>query len=177
MGERGSSGGARLLTAALVLLMVAPLLGQQPLVSDKMTEAVLEEVFALINKLRQGKGLPALKRQADLDKLARDHAANMGRQDKFGDDGKNGHVLDWKGFEDRLKASPYKYKIAAENLHASQGFPAAKVASVAAKSWKDSPGHWKTICNGNLTETGVGVARGKSGKWYFVQVFGTPRSP
>jgi uncharacterized protein YkwD len=168
--------GDRVLPVALVLLVVLPLLGQQASLPDKQRDAVREQVFTLINKLRHDQGLRALKRQSELDKLAQDHATNLGRQDKLGDDGKNPHVLDGKNPDARLKASPYIAKRFSENIAFCRGIPANKVASVAARGWKSSPPHWKTICNGDFTETGVGVARGKSGRWYFVQVFGTPKA-
>ena len=156
-----------------VLLVGVPVLAQ-PL-SDKETATVREETFTTINKLRQEEKVLALKRQKDLDKLAQDHAANLARQDKYGDDGVNGHVLDGKDFVDRLKASPYPYRTAGENVHGNQQESSKQAVQEAVQAWKNSPGHWSSIINGRFTETGLGVGRGKSGRWYFVQVFAAPR--
>jgi len=43
--------------------------------------------------------------------------------------------------------------------------------------WKRSPGHRRNMLTPNITEIGVGAAQGKSGRWYFVQVFGRPHAP
>jgi len=40
--------------------------------------------------------------------------------------------------------------------------------------WRKSSGHRANMLGKDYTEMGAGVAQSKSGKWYFVQVFGKP---
>jgi uncharacterized protein YkwD len=40
--------------------------------------------------------------------------------------------------------------------------------------WKNSPGHRRNLLLAQVTEIGVGAAKGRSGRWYFVQLFGSP---
>jgi len=41
--------------------------------------------------------------------------------------------------------------------------------------WKKSPGHRKNLLDPHVTEIGLGMAQGKSHKWYICQDFGHPR--
>jgi uncharacterized protein YkwD len=45
------------------------------------------------------------------------------------------------------------------------------------QGWEASPGHRRNLLLADVTELGVGAAQGKSGRWYFVQVFGRPLNP
>jgi len=45
------------------------------------------------------------------------------------------------------------------------------------EDWKRSSGHRRNMLTPDIVEIGVGAAQGKSGRWYFVQVFGRPLHP
>jgi uncharacterized protein YkwD len=127
------------------------------------------------NAFRAQNGLGLLKPKVQLIVVAQNHARNMARQDKFGDSDQNGHILDGHNFEYRIEASGYSFERAAENVGYQRvhGDPAAAMM----EDWKRSPGHRRNMLTPNITEIGVGAAQGKSGRWYFVQVFGRPHAP
>jgi serine/threonine protein kinase/uncharacterized protein YkwD len=136
-------------------------------------EKARARAIELVNGLRKEEGQLPLKVNAELVRIAQGHANNMARQDKYGDDDKDGHTLDGKHFTDRTKESTYPFGAAGENNHRNRN--AADPTALAAMSWKKSPASYKTLTTPHYTETGMGVAVGKSGYWYFCQVFATPQ--
>jgi uncharacterized protein YkwD len=131
-----------------------------------------QKVIEGTNAFRRSKGLAALEADVRLILIAQAHARNMARQDKFGDSDKNGHVLDGNGMEYRMKYGGYQFARVAENV----GFENVRSDPAAAMldGWKLSPGHRRNMLLPDVTEIGVGAAQGKSGRWYFVQLFGRP---
>jgi uncharacterized protein YkwD len=141
--------------------------------SSVSVNAYEQKVIDRTNAFRAENKLPPLKPKAQLIVVAQNHARNMARQDRFGDSDENGHVLDGKGFEDRIKASGYPFARAAENVGYQYNKPDPPAAMM--QGWKDSPGHRRNMLIADINEMGVGAAQGKSGRWYFVQVFGRPQ--
>jgi uncharacterized protein YkwD len=137
--------------------------------------ALEQRVIEETNAFRKGRGLAALKPSVRLLAIAQNHARNMARQDKFGDSDKNGHVLDGRNVDYRIKVGGYAFSRVAENVgyQPNRGDPAAAMM----EGWKNSSGHRKNMLLSDITEIGVGAAQGKSGRWYFVQVFGRPEEP
>ena len=72
--------------------------------------------------------------------------------------------------QDRMNAAGYHWRGMTENL--AQGYPSTASVMTA---WMNSPGHRANLVSTRLTETGVGVATGKDGHRYWVQVFATPQ--
>ncbi len=134
-----------------------------------------QEIVQSANAFRGENKLLPLKPSVQLMAVAQSHARNMARQDKFGDTDKNGHILDGKHFEDRIKVSGYPFTRAAENVGYELG--KSDPAGAMLEDWKHSPGHRRNILTTEFTEIGVGAAQGSSGRWYFVQVFGRPQPP
>lgn len=132
-----------------------------------------QKIIDATNAFRAQNGLGALKPTVQLLVVAQNHARNMARQDRFGDSDHNGHVLDGRSFEDRIAVSGYPFARAAENV----GYQLNKgdAAGAMMDGWKHSSGHRRNMLTPEITEIGVGAAQGKSGRWYFVQVFGLPR--
>ena len=64
----------------------------------------------------------------------------------------------------------YAYRSSGENVAEGYTSGAALMAS-----WMTSPPHRANILSAKYTETGVGMARSKSGRVYSVQVFGRPK--
>jgi uncharacterized protein YkwD len=148
----------------------------RPAASTSVSVNSLEQkIIQATNAFRDHNRLPPLKPSVQLTVVAQSHARNMARQDKFGDTDKNGHVLDGNGFEDRIKASGYAFAQVAENVGYQSNKPDLAVAMM--EGWQDSPGHRRNMLTPQVTEIGVGAAQGKSGRWYFVQVFGRPQPP
>jgi uncharacterized protein YkwD len=119
----------------------------------------------LTNKARKKEKLPPLTVNETLFKVARAHSANMARQQKME------HVLDDKNPADRIKAAGYKYSYAGENVAAGNGWSLDEVF----QCWLDSEPHMKNIMTTEFTEIGIGIARDGQNKYYYTQVFATPR--
>jgi len=73
--------------------------------------------------------------------------------------------------EDRIAAANYRWRTLGENVAFGQA-NAAKVLD----SWMHSTGHRTNILNSTFTEMGAGYAIDRSGRPYYVQVFGRPLS-
>lgn len=134
-----------------------------------------QKVIDQTNAFRRRNALGALEPDARLMRIAQAHAANMARQDRFGDTDRNGHVLDGRNVEYRIQAGGYEFARVAENVGYQLNRP-DPVASMM-QGWKDSPGHRRNMLLPDVVEIGVGAAQGKSGRWYFVQLFGRPINP
>ena len=134
-----------------------------------------QKIIEATNAFRAENHLDPLKPSVRLIVIAQKHARNMARQDKFGDTDKNGHVLDGKSLSDRIQAGGYEFGRVAENVGYQLNKP--DPADSMMEGWKTSPGHRRNLLLADVTEIGVGAAQGKSGRWYFVQVFGRPAGP
>lgn len=143
--------------------------------SSVSVNSLEQKVIQGTNAFRDENRLAPLKPNVQLIVVAQSHAHNMARQDRFGDSDQNGHVLDGKQFEDRIKVSGYPFTRVAENVGYQLNKPDPSAAMM--QDWKNSTGHRRNMLTAELTEIGVGAAQGKSGRWYFVQVFGHPQPP
>lgn len=134
--------------------------------------SVEQRVIESTNAFRRHNALAALEPNARLTAIAQGHVRNMARQDKFGDTDRNGHVLDGRDMEYRIRAGGYAFGLTAENVgyQLNRGDPVVAMMD----GWKKSPGHRRNLLLAEVTEIGVGAAKGKSGRWYFVQLFGRP---
>lgn len=137
--------------------------------------ALEQRVVVETNAFRRANALAALKPDVQLVQIAQAHAANMARQDRFGDTDRNGHVLDGRNVEYRIKAGGYAFARVAENVGYQLNRP-DPVASMM-QGWKDSPGHRRNMLLADVSQIGVGAAQGRSGRWYFVQLIGRPPDP
>jgi uncharacterized protein YkwD len=155
---------------ALVLISLGAVLG-----GNAEAEKVRTRIFELTNEFRKAEKKKPLKINVKLAAAAQKHAENMARQDKYGDDGDNGHILDGKGPKDRIDREGYKAAATAENVAFFSGGPAGQVGAMVMDGWKNSPKHRANLVADKLTEIGIGVAQSKTGQWYFVQDFGKPR--
>jgi uncharacterized protein YkwD len=128
----------------------------------KMTK---EETFFLneLNRERKEKELEPLTANMTLIRLARQHSANMAKQDKMD------HVLDEKNPSDRAKDIGYNYMRLGENIAYGKGVELEAIH----KGWMNSPPHRENILNPDFTEVGIGIVTDPQGKMWFTQVFGT----
>jgi uncharacterized protein YkwD len=152
-------GLALLWTCGLGLCADQPANKNEPKFTPSKEEQLLID---LTNKERDKEGLPPLKPNEKLFKAARDHAANMAKQNLMK------HELDGKTPLDRVKAVGYVPSYSGENIAA--GFPPAE----AIKKWMGSEGHRANILSKDLTEIGVGIGKNLEGKPFYAQVFGSP---
>jgi uncharacterized protein YkwD len=126
------------------------------------------EMVRLTNAERSRAGRAPLAASPRLMKAAQLHAEQMVAR------GQMAHDLPGARYpqtEDRLAAVQYRWLAYAENVAYGQPDPVS-----ALESWMDSSGHRRNILDASMTELGTGVARDRSGRRYYVQVFGRPRS-
>ena len=119
-----------------------------------------KEVFNLINTQRNNNGLPSLKIDSEVQKVARIKAQDIVDNNYFS------HTSPTYGSPfDMLKSFKVSYKTAGENIAGNSS------NSGAVNAWMNSPGHKANILNSSFNYTGIGVvSSSKYGKIY-VQMF------
>lgn len=117
-----------------------------------------KQVVELVNKERAKQGLPALKIDNELSKVARVKSNDMATNKYFD------HTSPTYGSPfDMMKKFGIKYSTAGENIAMGQRTPEEVM-----KAWMNSDGHRANILNKNYTHIGVGyVANGN----YWTQEF------
>jgi uncharacterized protein YkwD len=132
-------------------------------------------LYQWTNMDREMSGQAALFVNPLLQSVAQAHADDMASQDRFGDTDTDGHILNGHDLVYRVGAVGYAWSTLGENVAYNLGF--ADPAAAFMEQWWNSPPHRANILNPAFTETGLGVARGASGRTYAVQVFARPASP
>lgn len=119
------------------------------------------QVINLTNQQRKKRGLPPLKANWELSRVARYKAQDMRDKNYFS------HTSPTYGSPfTMIKNFGLSYSSAAENIAAGQSTPQSVV-----NAWMNSPGHRANILNPNYTEIGVGYAKGGSYGYYWSQMF------
>ena len=118
------------------------------------------KAFQLLNADRAANGLPALKINMSLVRLAENYAQDMINRKYFSHYNPEGQSP-----FDRMTAAGISYRAAGENLAINTNVTAAE------KAFMNSSGHRANILNANYTEVGVGVRTSPSGSVYVVQEF------
>jgi uncharacterized protein YkwD len=125
-----------------------------------------DEVLLRTNAARRAGGLPALERSINLMSAAQIQADQMAKA------GTMAHELPGAAYptlKSRLGAVSYDMRAAGENIAEGQ-----RSAAEALDTWMHSAGHRANILSSDYTELGTGVALGRNGNLYWVQVFGRP---
>ncbi|HZH60097.1 MAG TPA: CAP domain-containing protein [Metabacillus sp.] len=117
-----------------------------------------QQVVDLTNQERAKQGLPALKVDLELSKVAREKSSDMQKNNYFS------HTSPTYGSPfDMMKQFGISYKTAGENIAKGQRTPQEVV-----NAWMNSSGHRQNILSSNFTHIGVGhVAEGN----YWTQQF------
>ncbi len=121
-------------------------------------KAIENEVIALTNKERAKHGLPPLKQNWELSRVARYKSQDMSDKNYFS------HTSPTYGspFE-MIKSFGISYSASAENIAQGQ-----RTAAEVVNAWMNSSGHRANILNGTYTEIGVGFYREGN---YWTQMF------
>lgn len=131
---------------------------------DEQYSELVNRVHRQVNEFRREHGLKPLTLDPIISAEAREHSAEMAR---------SGKTISHRGFNQRLEDIRKKipYRAAAENVAAAVGYedPARTVV----EGWKKSPEHRKNML-GDFSLTGIGVAQGKDGTYFFTQIFIKP---
>jgi uncharacterized protein YkwD len=126
--------------------------------SEDLT-AIEQEIFRLVNKYRANRGLKQLEWFGSVAAVCRRHSAKMAsKKVKVGHD----------GFDKRQKeiSDQIDMNSMAENVATGKGVSQDFIV----EQWSNSPMH-KANMEGDYTNTGIGVARGKDGTLYYTQIF------
>lgn len=124
------------------------------------------EVLSGVNRVRQEQGLPALRRDAELDRLARQYCLILIRDKDFSHNAPSGGSL-----EQRLERGGVTgWRIAGENL--ARSLNATEPAAEAVRGWQLSPGHRRNMLGAEYNLCGTGVVHDPdSGYVYVVQIY------
>lgn len=142
---------------------------------------VERSILHYTNKERRGLGRKALKGHSALIKAARGHSRYMARTGSYSHTGAKGSSP-----FDRTKAAGY-FSPTGENIwnvmpqRGGGGTWKSRfrwksewqLGRAAVISWMNSPGHRQNLLSTEWKHIGVGVARGKRGRYYLTQNFGT----
>jgi uncharacterized protein YkwD len=130
---------------------------------------IIDTVFLLTNRERVRASLTPLRRNPELARAAQLQAEQMAAA------GKTAHEIPGSRYPTlaaRLKLVSYQYRAVGENV--AEGYTSGAALMAA---WMTSAPHRANLLSARYTETGVGMARSKSGRTYHTQVFGRPRAP
>ncbi|MFL5457038.1 MAG: CAP domain-containing protein [Myxococcales bacterium] len=142
-------GGPQVVAIRRIFVGVAPPLSPPPEPADR--DPGIAGVEAGIARLRAQHGLPALRRDAELDAVAELHSREMARTGTFA------HVLPSDGnVGDRLDRAGYARRAAGENIGLGET-PLAAHAGIAS-----SPAHLSNLLDPRFSRVGLGTARGPS---------------
>ena len=123
-----------------------------------------QEVFDLVNQIREENGLEPFVYNETLAETARAHSQDMIDRNFFDHTNPDG-----KSPFDRMRDNGLSYSMAAENIAVGYPSPEAVV-----EGWMNSEGHRANILGG-CEELGVGLALGGSYGYYWTQCFATVR--
>jgi len=123
--------------------------------------ALETEVIRLVNSERAKAGLPALRENWEVSRVARYKSQDFINRNYFA------HNSPTYGtpFE-MLRAFGILFSAAAENIARGQTSPAAVM-----NSWMGSAGHRANILSSLYNQIGVGVARDRNGRLFWTQMF------
>jgi uncharacterized protein YkwD len=132
-------------------------------------DAVRQEIVDLTNALRQSKSLSALRVDDKLTQAAQVRADEMAATTTYSHARPNGAKYN------TVTDCPYM----AENIHCIADWWIAKqgngLAKIAVDEWTASESHLKNMVNDDLSDIGIGIARGVNFNgddcWYVVQLF------
>ncbi|NLK96531.1 SafA/ExsA family spore coat assembly protein [Defluviitalea saccharophila] len=127
-------------------------------------KALENEVIRLVNAERAKQGLPALKANWELSRVARMKSQDMINKNYFA------HQSPTYGSPfNMMENFGIKFSSAGENIAKGQQTP-----SQVMNAWMNSPGHRSNILSASYTQIGVGLATSKNGTKYWTQMFIRP---
>jgi uncharacterized protein YkwD len=129
---------------------------------------IVDTVFLLTNRERTRASLTPLRRNPDLTRAAQLQAEQMAAAGKLGHEVAGSR---YPTLASRLRLVGYQYRAVGENVAEGYTSGAALMAG-----WMTSAPHRANVLSARFTETGVGMARSKSGRTYHAQVFARPRA-
>ena len=159
---------ARLISAAPINTSPKPtLLAISNTASSTLTEAnaIERRAFEQTNLIRRQNGLPALRWDADVCRMARDHSESMSR------DGFFSHTTpDGKRLRDRARlVGILTFSVVAENIAYNQGYE--DPGAFAVERWMLSPKHRANILSPEFRAMAIGSYVAADGSVFLTQTF------
>jgi len=136
-------------------------LGKEYIMTPVEHEQSVQAVYRLINEYRAKHQLPALTLEPHLRQMAVIKAYDMLENKYFS------HRSPYYGHTwDLVTLYDYSFSALGENLAQQYKTPQQVV-----EAWIASPSHQANILTANYTHTGIALAKGNNGKYYWVQLF------
>jgi uncharacterized YkwD family protein len=135
--------------------------GQIINIPTNTTQSVETQIVNLVNQERAKSGVPALKSDWELARVAKAKSIDM-RDKNYFDHNSPTYGSPFQ----MMKSFGINYTYAGENIAAGQ-----TTAASVMKAWMESPGHKANILSRNFTYIGVGYAKGGSYQHYWTQQF------
>ena len=131
----------------------------------EQANAIERRAFEQTNLIRVQNGLPLLKWDADVCRMARDHSANMSREGFFS------HTTpDGKRLRDRARlVGILGFSVLAENIAYNQGYE--DPGAFAVERWMLSPKHRANILSPEFRAMAIGSFVAPDGSVYLTQTF------
>jgi uncharacterized protein YkwD/uncharacterized membrane protein required for colicin V production len=153
------------ISQSLTLLTIHPNEGERVDLDFKVLNPPIDfeaeaRMLALLNAERVKAGLKPLVRDAELEKVARNHSVDMLQRGYFAHETPEG-----KSPFDRIRDASIQFTIAGENLALAQ------TVDLAHQGLMDSPGHRANILRPEFGRVGIGAARGDGHGRMFTQNF------
>lgn len=127
--------------------------------------AAERKTFNLINDQRLRRGLRPLEWSDEAANLARLHSRNMAQYHFFSHRGLDGTMVN-----DRAeRMGLFNWRAIGENIAFNRGYD--NPVEFAVQKWLESPTHKSNMLNKEWNVSGIGVAVGSDGSYYFTQVF------
>lgn len=124
-------------------------------------KALEQKVIDLVNQQRAWNGLPALKANWELSRVARYKSQDMINKHYFA------HQSPTYGSPfNMMESFGIRFSAAGENIAYGQRTPQEVM-----NGWMNSPGHKANILSGVYNQIGVGVAKASNGTFYWTQMF------
>ncbi|MFA5675638.1 MAG: LysM peptidoglycan-binding domain-containing protein [Christensenellales bacterium] len=139
--------------------------GQTVIIPDaKSLQSHEQQVFEIVNKERLNRGLPLLKLNAELSRVARFKSQDMIDKGYFA------HQSPTYGSPfQMMQKFGLRFSAAGENIAYGQ-----RTAEEVMRTWMNSAGHKANILSQAYTNIGIGVAKAANGTLYWTQMFMNP---
>lgn len=152
-----------LLISSLAALTACATDSQPPAQTTQTTSSGEEQIEKLTVSTRANAGVPAIRRSARLDAVARLQAVDMASNNFFSHTGSNGSTL-----MNRIDSVNYNACLAAENIAFGR-----YSEEILMEKWMDSPGHRRNMLHPNVRE--YGFAKDENSRFaYWVMVYARP---
>lgn len=139
--------------------------GQVIMIPDtKSLQSHEQQVFEIVNRERANRGLPLLKLNAELSRVARFKSQDMIDKNYFS------HQSPTYGSPfQMMQKFGLRFSAAGENIAYGQ-----RTAQEVMSTWMNSAGHKANILSQAYTNIGIGVAKAANGTLYWTQMFMNP---